>query len=128
MYITYTNPINFISAPNLLHFRSESVIIYIHYRIRNRSLSDPIRIREKNIVKDMVETQSDPIRSIYTPTNYPLATTLVRHTVRPKILVIDLKDWRHDVAASPISDHWWRYLSCHSLCFHITVFIVTVRS
>ena len=45
----------------------------IHYafsfrpRIRNRSLSDPIRIREKNMVKDMVEAKSDPIRSVYTP-------------------------------------------------------------
>ena len=68
MYITYTDPINFISAPNPLNFRSESVIIYIRHRIRNRSLSDPIRIREKNMVKDMVVSKSDPIRSVYTPT------------------------------------------------------------
>ena len=62
MYIMYTDPINFISAPNQLHFRSESVIIYIRHRIHNRSLSDLIRIREKNVVKDMVEAKSDPIR------------------------------------------------------------------
>ena len=67
MYIARTDPINFISAPNPLRFRSESVTIYIRNRIRNRSLSDPIRIREKNMVKDMVEAKSDPIRSVYTP-------------------------------------------------------------
>ena len=57
MYIARTNPINFISAPNPLHFRSESVITYIRHRIRNRSLSDPIQIRVKNLVKNMVETK-----------------------------------------------------------------------
>ena len=68
MYIAHTDPNNFLSAPNPLRFRSESVIISIRPRIRNRSLSDPIRIREKNMVKDMVEAKSDPIRSVYTPT------------------------------------------------------------
>ena len=63
MYIARTDPINFISAPNPLHFRSESMMTYIRHRIRNRLLSDPIRIREKNTVKDMVEAKSDPIRS-----------------------------------------------------------------
>ena len=61
MYITHTDPTNFISAPNPFHFRSESVLISIRPRIRIRSLSDPIRIREKNMVKDMVEPKSDPI-------------------------------------------------------------------
>ena len=68
MYIAHTDPNNFLSAPNPLRFRSESVIISIRPRIRNRSLSDPIRIREKNMVKDMVEAKSDPIWSVYTPT------------------------------------------------------------
>ena len=62
IYIAHTDPTNFLSAPNPLRFRSESVIISIRPRIRNRSLSDPIRIREKNMVKDMVEVKSDPIR------------------------------------------------------------------
>ena len=62
IYIAHTDPTNFLSAPNPLHFRSESVIISIRPRIRNRLLSDPIRIREKNMVKDMVEAKSNPIR------------------------------------------------------------------
>ena len=65
IYIAHTDPTNFLSAPNPLRFRSESVIISIRPRIRNRSLSDPIRIREKN----MVEVKSDPIRSVYTPSS-----------------------------------------------------------
>ena len=62
MYITHTDPINFISAPNPFQFRSESVIIYIRHQIRNRSLYDSIRIQEKNVVNGMVEAKSNPIR------------------------------------------------------------------
>ena len=62
IYIAHTDPTKFLSVPNPLHFRSESMIISICTRIRNRSLSDPIRIREKSMVKDMVETKPDPIR------------------------------------------------------------------
>jgi hypothetical protein len=34
-----TDPISFVSAPSLHHFRSESTIRYICFRIRIRSLS-----------------------------------------------------------------------------------------
>ena len=67
MYIVHTDPTKFILVPDPLHFHSKSVIISIRTRIRNRSLSDPIQIQEKNMVKDMVEKKSDPIRSVYTP-------------------------------------------------------------
>ena len=64
IYIVHTDPTNFLSAPNPLRFRSESVIISIRPRIRNRSLSDPIRIREKKYGKGYGrgKIRSDPIR------------------------------------------------------------------
>jgi hypothetical protein len=60
-------PISFVSAPNSLHFCSESVIRYICFRIRIRSLSAPLRIRRKHMVEDMVKAKSDPIQSVYIP-------------------------------------------------------------
>ena len=83
IYIAHTDPTNFIAVPNPLHFRSETVIMSIRPRIRNRSLSDPIRIREKNMVKDMVEAKSDPIRSVYIPSNdrFKLALIVQRNAV-----------------------------------------------
>jgi hypothetical protein len=59
----HTNPISFVSVLNLLHFCSESVIRYICFRIRIRSLSAPLRIRRKHMVK----AKSDPIWSVYIP-------------------------------------------------------------
>jgi hypothetical protein len=66
-----TDPISFVSAPNPLHFCSESVIIYIRFRIRIRSLSAPLRIRWKHMIEDMVKAKSNPIRSVYIPTRLP---------------------------------------------------------
>ena len=72
MYIAHTDPTKFLSVPNPLHFRSESAIISIRTRIRNHSLSDPIRIREKKYGKgyDRAKIRSDPIRLHL----YPLGT------------------------------------------------------
>jgi hypothetical protein len=41
---TRTDPICFVSVPSLLHFRPESAITSIRFRIRIRSLSAPLRI------------------------------------------------------------------------------------
>jgi hypothetical protein len=40
-----TDPISFVSVTNPLHFRSESAIRYIRFRIRIQTLSAPLRIR-----------------------------------------------------------------------------------
>jgi hypothetical protein len=60
MCTVHTDPTNFIFVPNLLRFRFESVIISVRPQIRNHLLT--IRIRKKNVVKDMVEAGSDQIR------------------------------------------------------------------
>ena len=98
MYITHTDPIYFISTPNPLHFRSESMLIYFRHRIRNRSLSDLIRIREKNMVKDMVEAKSDPIRSVYTPTHVYQSQQRWRRS-----------DVVQRAAAAALEDHGWAW-------------------
>jgi hypothetical protein len=59
---TRTDPISFISAPSSLHFFSKSAIKYNHFRICIQSLSTSLRIRQKNVVKDMIKAKSDPIR------------------------------------------------------------------
>jgi hypothetical protein len=62
---TQTDPISFVSAPNLLHFRSKSTIRYIRFQIHILLLSAPLQIRWKNIVEDMVKAKSNPIQSVY---------------------------------------------------------------
>jgi hypothetical protein len=72
---TRTYPISFVSAKSPLYFCSESMIKYIHFRIRIWSLSAPLWIRWKNMVEDIVNAKSDPIRSIYIPTSISATNT-----------------------------------------------------
>jgi hypothetical protein len=65
-----TDPISFVSAPNPLYFRSESVIRYIRFRIRILSLSAPLWIRQKHMVEDIVKAKSNPIQSVYIPSHH----------------------------------------------------------
>jgi hypothetical protein len=67
----HTDPISFVSAPSPFHFRSESTIKDIRFRICIRSLSAPLRIRRKNMVENMVKIKSNPIRSVYVPRGTP---------------------------------------------------------